>query len=350
MTDERAALLITAYANGLRRELELLGASETTELISEIVSMLRDASEGDPEVVAAEIENLGPPEELARTILEQHGLKTGPGTPAPSWWRLGVAAPIDIVVGLAAPAAGIAFAFGVLGSSPIGDTAPAMRALWAAVSIAVIALTSGMAWAYWRPWREGGRSSTVGMTLAGISIVRVGRARTVALTRDLKAARLAHAQRSRFGAVLTLVIALAVLGWSVSALIAAAVGGAPGVERFVGGATQQERQVRATVDAFYAPQLDPSLMTDPLWSYAFVDVAATGDVSTESLNARATAHELRSYAIAWATERTPGVWSVIVDERGTADRTMALMLSLRVQWDPMSGARPSWVIVDYQPQ
>jgi hypothetical protein len=29
---------------------------------------------------------------------------------------------------------------------------------------------------------------------------------------------------------------------------------------------------------------------------------------------------------------------------------MALMLSLRVQWDPMSGAHPSWVIVDYQPQ
>jgi uncharacterized membrane protein len=346
MTDERAALLIAEYANGLRRELALLGASETTDLVSEVVAMLRDASEGDPEVAAAEIEKLGPPEELARTILEQHGLKTGPGTPAPSWWRLGIAAPVDILVGLAAPSAGIAFAIGVFGSLQQGDGEPAIRAVWAGAAIAVLALTSSMAWTYWRPWREGGRSTTVGMALAGISIVRVGGTRTVSLTKDLKAAGLAHAQPNRIGTVLTLVIALAVLAWSVSS-IAVALSNATGVDRFAGATAQQEESVRDSVISFYAQPMDPA-NSDPSWPWAFIDRVGVTEEPFATLMAESLAKVPVLGVIKNTANVSPGVWRVTVEERGKTTRTVVLMLSLRVLWDPVGGTSSSWVISDYR--
>jgi hypothetical protein len=347
MTDERAALLIAEYANGLRRELALLGASETTDLVSEVVAMLRDASEGDPEVAAAEIEKLGPPEELARTILEQHGLKTGPGTPAPSWWRLGIAAPVDILVGLAAPSAGIAFAIGVFGSLQQGDGVPAIRAVWAGVAIAVLALTSSMAWTYWRPWREGGRSTTVGMSLAGISVVRIGGTRTVSLTKDLKAAGLAHARPNRVGTVLTLVIALAVLAWSVSAIATTAVSGAADIDRFAGGMAVQETSVRETVIAFYAQAMDPS-NSDPSWPWTFIDRIGVTEEPFATLAAESRAKVPVLGVIKETVNASPGVWKVTVEERGTTTRTVVLMLSLRVMWDPVGGTSSSWVISDYR--
>ena len=352
MTDERAALLITAYAEGLRRELALLGASEITDSVSEIVAMLRDASEGDPETAAAEIDRLGPPEELARTILEQHGLHTGPGTPAPSWWRLGVAAPIDILVGLAAPAAGVAFAVSVFGAWRAGGDDPAMSAVWALVACIALVLTGAMAWTYWRPWREGGRSTTVGLTLTGISIVRVGGTRTVALTQDLASAGLDHARRNLAGTVLTLVLSLAVLAWSAGSMAAAlaqrsADAGAVSVDLLVGDASAQEGAAGRTLEDFYAPLMDPSLM-DSSWPTDWVDPAGIDGEPLASVVRRMRVPGLQGYRIVSTSNTRPGVWAFTVEEqRAASSRTVLVTFGLRAEWTP-DDVRTDWMIVGYK--
>jgi len=347
MTDERAALLITAYADGLRRELSLLGASEITDSVSEIVAMLRDASEGDPDAASAEIDRLGPPEELARTILEQHGLHTGPGTPAPSWWRLGVAAPIDILVGLAAPAAGVALAVSVFASWGADGAVNVMSVIAGLVACIAVVLTGTMAWRYWRPWREGGRSTTVGLTLTGISIVRVGATRTVALTKDLATAGLDHARYSRLGTVLTLVVALAVLAWSATSLAGSALA-ASGVDRLVGNASAQQGQVRVSLDDFYAPLVDPSV-TDARWPSAWIDPAGIDGESLDSVVARVRSPQLRSYRILSMTSPSPGVWVVTVEEVRTTTRAVLVTMGLRANWLP-GGVSSTWTIIGYQPK
>jgi hypothetical protein len=347
MTEERAALLITAYADGLRRELTLLGASEVTDLVSEIVGMLRDAAEGDPDVVAAEIERLGPPEELARTILEQHGLKTGPGTPAPSWWRLGVAAPIDILVGLAAPAAGAALAANLLAMTDWSgsDGSPLVRILVALLAVAVIAITGGMAWTYWRPWRDGDRRTTVGMTLAGISVVRVGGARTVALTSDLAAAGLAHARRSRAGSALTLALALALLAWAAVVANTATGFGPPSVDRFVGTTADQERSVRSSIDELYAQVMDPGSNATSSLS-AWIGPAGIAGEPFASVVNRMTSPKLRSYSVTAMSTPSPGVWNVTVREQRTTVRTVLVTMGLRVDWRP-GNVSPIWMVAGY---
>jgi uncharacterized membrane protein len=348
MTDERAALLITAYANGLRRELELLGASETTDLVSEVVSMLRDACEGDPEVAAAEIENLGPPEEMARTILEQRGLKTGPGTPAAAWWRLGIAAPIDIIVGFALPVASALFAlsFTVVGA-PASENDYLIRLILGAFSIAAVGLTGAMAWGYWKPWRTGGTRLTVGMRLAGISVVRVGGTRTVALTSDLQAAGLAHDRGGKLGSIVTLVLAVALLTWAGTFIIRGADTGLPNVEVLAGDATSQEDQVRGTLDTFYGALIDPT-QADSSWPSNYISTNGMGAVSMDAVLRFMRTPQLRSYTIGSVTSTEPGVWRVAVDERRvTGLRRVLVTMGLRMAWGP-DYLGTSWVVVDYK--
>ncbi len=350
MTDDRAALLITAYANGLRRELELLGASETTDLVSEVVSMLRDASEGDPEVAAAEIESLGPPEEMASTILEQRGLKTGPGTAAASWWRLGIAAPIDIVVGFALPLASALFAlsFTIVGA-PTSESDYIARLVLGAVSIAAVGLTGAMAWNYWKPWRTGGTKLTVGMRLAGISVVRVGGTRTVALTSDLEAAGLAHDRGGKVGSVLTLVLAVALLAGAGTFIIRGADTGLPNVEVLAGDVTSQQEQVRGTLDTFYSGLIDQS-QTDSSWPSNYISTNGMGATSMDAVLRLMRTPQLKSFTIGSMTSTEPGVWRVTVDEqRVTGVRPVLVTMGLRMDWGP-DYQGTTWIVVDYKVQ
>ncbi len=344
MTEETAALLITAYANGLRRELELLGATETTDLVSEVVSMLRDASHGDPEVAAAEIESLGSPEELARTILEQRGLPSG--TPAASWWRLGVAAPVDILVGLAAPVAAACFA---LASTVVGAPMTENDAVWRLVasvfSMAAVAFTGAAAWWYWKPWREGGTRLTVGMTLAGISVVRVGGTRSVVLTSDLAKAKLAHGVRSRAAAVAWVLIAVWMLVWGASFLLQTADTGNPSVERLAGDSAVQQDVVRSSIDGFYAGLIDPA-GADPSWPYAWIDPSGLGVEPLDSVLKRARTPQLKSYRIVSMSSPEPGLWDVVIEEQREAVHRVSMTMGLRVDWG-IGYMNSTWIIRDY---
>jgi len=350
MTDERAALLISAYADGLRRELSLLGASEITDSVSEIVAMLRDASEGDPDIAAAEIEHLGPPEVLARTILEQHGLHAGPGTPAPSWWRLGVAAPIDILVGLALPiaAACFALAFSVVGT-PDTEGEAVFRLIAAACSMAGVALTGAMAWNYWKPWREGGTRSTVGMTLTGISVVRVGGGRTVALTSDLKSAGLAHGARGRAGSVVTLVLALTILTFAGSYVVSSADTGHPNVERLVGSPDAQRAQVTDTLSSFYESLIGPANNSDLGTPASYLNPDGLGVEPLASALERMQTPKLTSYSIDSMGSPEPGVWLVTVTEQRGTPRTVLVTMGLSMGWGTGS-IGTTWKIIGYQPR
>lgn len=344
MTEEAAALLITRYANGLRHELELLGASEITDLVSEVVSMLREASAGDLAKAAAEIDKLGPPSDLARAILEERGLPTG--TPAASWWRLGVAAPIDILVGLAAPVAAACFALAstVVGA-PMTENDAVVRLGAAVVSMAAIAFTGAVAWSYWKPWREGGTRLTVGMTLAGISIVRVGGTRSVVLTSDLERAKLAHGVRSRAAAIVWVVIAISILVWGGSFLLQTADTGNPSVERLAGDAAVQQDMVRSSIDGFYQGLIDPAT-ADPEWPTAWMDPAGLGVEPLSSVLDRARTPQLKSYRIVSMTSPEPGLWDVVIEEQRDTLHEVKMTLGLRIDWG-VGYMGPSWVIRDY---
>jgi hypothetical protein len=349
MTEERAALLITEYANGLRRELDLLGASEVNDLVSEIVSMLLDASEGDPMVAATEIDRLGPPEELARTILEQHGLSNGPGTTAPSWWRVGIAAPIDILVGLSLPTAAACFAlaFTVVGA-PATEGEAMFRLIAAACSMAGLALAGAMAWSYWKPWREGGTRSTVGMRLTGITIVRLGGTRTVALSSDLKSAGLTHGTRGRVGGIVTLLLALMVLTYAGSFLLTTANTGLPDVERLAGNARSQRTQVSDMLASVYGSLIDPGT-AEPGAPGRYLDPNGLGVEPLASAVGRMSAPGLRTYDITSMRNLEPGVWAVTVIERRDTPRTMIVTVGLSMDWG-VGYIRTGWKIIGYQPE
>lgn len=347
MTDERAALLITAYADGLRRELALLGASEITDSVSEIVAMLRDASEGDPEVVAAEIENLGPPEELARTILEQHGLHTGPGTPAPSWWRLGVAAPIDILVGLALPISSAFFAVALAVGSAGSETEYVIKMGLSALAIVGSVITAIVAWRYWEPWREGGTHNTIGMTIAGISVVRVGSTRTIALTSDLKAAGLAHGGRNRIAATLVAVVTFLILASALTFLVQSADTGYPKVSVLAGDTASQQEQVRSRLDGFYQG-LIANPTPDAAWVADYVGVNGMDAPQMRSVIADMATPAFLSYTVRSIDSPEPGVWVVKVDEkRAGGIRAMTVTVGLRTQWGP-GYLMPTWTVIDYK--
>ena len=349
MNEEDAPLLITTYADGLRRELTLLGASEVTDLVSEVVAMLRDASEGDPEIAAAEIENLGPPEDLARTILEQHGLKAGVGTPTPSWWRLGIAAPIDILIGSALPVAAACFAlaFTVVGA-PATEGEAVFRFIAAVCSLVGVALTGAMAWGYWRPWRDGGAHLTVGMTLAGISVVRLGDTRTVALTSDLKSAGLVHGARGRAGSIVTLVLAVGILAWAGSFVVASADTGVPNVDRLAGNAASQQAQVRDTLSSFYGSLIETGT-SDPGAPAKYLDPNGLGVEPIATALERMRTPRLRAYSIGSMTSPEPGIWVVAVDEQRDAPRTMLVTMGLSVDWG-VGYVGTTWTVVGYEPR
>lgn len=350
MTEERAALLIADYANGLRHELALLGASEVNDLVSEVVAMLRDASAGDAGIAAVEIERLGPPADLARTVLEQHGFESGPGMQVASWWRLGIAAPLDIAVGLAAPVAASVLSWRVLttfpGSQAPGDTSVIASAAWVLLCGALGGVALWLAWRYWRPWRIGGGEATAGMALAGIAVVTLGGTRSVVPTGDLARAGLAHPHRSKAGSALTVLLAAGLLGWAVMAVGSPVSSAGADVEVFAGDSAMQQRSARAVVEQLYADALDvsygggsdPGGRSDP-------DSAGV----REALRKRALSGAMTAYRIVDLASLVPGSWRVRVAEIGPGGtRAVTVTAGLRVTWEPTGSTTPEWQLSGYE--
>ncbi len=158
-----ASEIIDDYLAELRGGLIAGGADDADEVVSEIRSLLVDAATVGPQRAQQEIEQLGDPAELAQTLLVERG-RGGTEMSSGVWWRLGIAAPIDILVGISLP---IAAAIPLYVLAVAGH--PRIPSVVLALALGAVAL----AWPFyvWRPWRRGG-SRSPGMIITGIGIVR----------------------------------------------------------------------------------------------------------------------------------------------------------------------------------
>lgn len=204
-----AAEVIEGYLTELRAQLELAGARDIDDQIAEIRSYLTEGAAGDPDVAVAEIERLGDATELARGVLVEARLDAAPGLPTSTWWRMGIAAPIDILIGLSVPAASTVPLFALARSGE-----PRVAAVLLAVTLAAAAL----AWPFfvWRPWQRGGQALSPGMVLAGIAVVRAPGFWQVVPVDQLQPMGLAP--RRKIGAAVILVIFALVLVGTVAVL------------------------------------------------------------------------------------------------------------------------------------
>jgi hypothetical protein len=204
-----ASAAIDDYLLRLRSELDAAGASDTDDMVAEVRSLLEEAAGDDPEAASAEIDRLGEPAELARGILTERGVDPASGMPSAVWWRLGIAAPLDIAVGLAVP---LAVTLLLLVVARTGTTSIVLTAAFLAVA--------SLAWPFfiWRPYRRGGVPASPGMTLTGLAVVRTpGRWRLVPVG-ELEAMGLAPKRRVA-SAVLAVIIGVLVLAGAVFVVI-----------------------------------------------------------------------------------------------------------------------------------
>jgi hypothetical protein len=181
---DNAADAIESYVARLRAELTAAGATDADDLASEVRSMLTEAAADDATAAVREIERLGDPAELARTILAERAPSGEGGMPPGVWWRLGVAATIDLVVGVVVP---------LVAAMPLLAFAARAQSRLVGVTVAVMLELVALAWPLfiWRPWRRGGRTLSPGMTLTGLAVlrgpggwrlVRIGELRAMGLT------------------------------------------------------------------------------------------------------------------------------------------------------------------------
>jgi len=199
---KRSALeIVEGYLSRLRLELAAVGTRDTEELIAEIRSLLVDAARDDPEVAAVEIERLGEPAELARSILAERGLDVSAGISSGVWWRLGFAAPIDLSIGLALPLAAAYPLYSLYAVAQLNEQSAA-----SIVIVLVLALVV-LAWPVyiWRPWRRGGQTLSPGMMITGIAVVRAPGFWRIVRIKELKEMGLAPRRHVKMAVVMTLI-------------------------------------------------------------------------------------------------------------------------------------------------
>jgi uncharacterized membrane protein len=208
-----AAEIIERYISRLRAELAAAGAPDTDELVAEIRSLLTEASHGDATAAEAEIERLGEPADLARGILAERGLDATTGMSTATWWRLGIAAPIDLAIGLAVPFAVAPYLYAIAATGE-----PRVAAVTVAFVLGALSLT----WPFfiWRPWRIGGRALSPGMTITGVAIVRApGFWRPVSID-ELEGMGLAPRRRTAWAVVVVIGTVVLIVGASILGLVA----------------------------------------------------------------------------------------------------------------------------------
>lgn len=345
MSGRTSAELIEGYIARLKTELSFLGAAETEDLVAEIRSLLAEAAGEDPERADAEIAKFGEPARLAAGILAEKGLSPADGMSTAEWWRMGIAVPVDILIGLAVPAY-VAFPAYMIATQ-------SRPPLWApALGIAAFALALLWPWYVWRPWRTGGLRVSPGMALTGLTVVRAPGFRRVVRTRDIEALGMRTARRGTAFGLIALSVAVALLGLMWIGFYATVVSPAStaskqaAFESIAGTEAEQRGRVVGTVNQMYESLV---LFGSNAGGELYVEGSALP--AYELLIRRAQDEKISSYEIGKATKLTTGAWKVAVTEktaRGTHGVTLTLTLQVTLQpGDETSfGYSDIWVIYD----
>lgn len=323
--------LIETYLAKLRLELDSAGAADVDDIVAEVRSLLVDAAGDDLGLAEAEIGRLGTPADLAAGVLAEHGLDSSAGVPTADWWRMGAAAPIDIVVGVSVPLAILVPLYRAVVSvqGPLSEGA-ALPALLAGG--ALLAGSLYWPWWVWRPWREGGLRTSAGMAITGISVARAPGFRRVVRTKDLAALGLRSAGRRPLVGWATFIGALVLLTFAFVA--------GPGLDWGAPAPAAPRAASRSDIAASIADQ--DTLLQAAVTTFYEDLLAGRGDAASRSvadsalsdfrgLSDRARAEKVGSFSIESASETAPGVWDVLVDETSPAGtRRVRLTLNLRV--------------------
>ena len=332
-----ASEIVESYLSRLRSELDAAGAPDTDDLVAEIRSLLAEAAADDPEAAVVEIARLGEPAQLARNILAERGLDVSAGMSTGVWWRLGLAAPIDIVIGLALP---LAAAF------PLVLVAATGQPRTASIVVATLLAVATLAWPLfiWRPWRQGGRALSPGMTLTGVAVVRAPGSWRIVRIGEMEALGLAPRRRTGGAAVVALVAAVLLVGtmllgydaagtWLVSSAMSAdVVAGAPGAS------TLSVREARATVVRLYGT-LSGALQGDD--QVAAFGVASEAATKLKALATHVDKLGIQSAGVNSMTQVAPGVYRLaVVESRAWEPR------SEQVGFSTITVGRRYWVSAD----
>jgi len=339
MSARTSTELIEAYVARLKAELAFLGTEEADDLVAEIRSLLVEAAGGDTERAAAAIARFGEPVELAVGILTEKGLSPADGMSTAEWWRMGIAAPLDIFIGLAAPVAVAIPAYTIATDSGSG-------LLGVAFGLALFAAALLWSWYVWRPWRTGGSRRTAGMAVTGLSVVRSPGFRRVVRVQDLETLGLRPAAGGTLFGLVSLAVAILMLGAVGAQVLFSATNPSPAAafDRAAGTEAEQRSQVAGIIISTY----------DGL--VRFGDDGGTGGVSSIALTAykawadRAREETVTSFKVGTPTKVSIGAWTVPATEttkRGT--HRVVFTLTLRVEFQPAGGAGsynfgPSWII------
>lgn len=335
MTSPSAADLIESYIARLRTELTSVGAAEADDLAAEVRSMLADAAGDDPDRATAEIAALGEPAELAAGILAERGLSPEGAMSSAEWWRMGIAVPIDITIGVSVPVAAF-LPFYLAFAAPVRPDAAVLIALSALLLGALV-----WPWYVWRPWRTGGSSATAGMAIMGISVVRAPGFWRVVRTEDLAALGLTPARRSRLTAAIPILFAIALVAWSLQAsgqyLSGSGVRGA--TEPLVGSEAEQRKAVDEVVRKLYEAIGDG----DPVAAASL----ATADAGLLAIQDRDAIDPQASFDIVDARLVSPGIWSVQVAVTGMAGATYTDTLTVNLSLVTREeGYEARWVVTE----
>lgn len=341
-----ASEIIENYLSRLRSELTAAGAEDTDDVIAEVRSLLTEAAADDAEATGAEIARLGEPAELARGILAERGLDPSAGMASGVWWRLGIAAPVDIAIGMAVPLAAAIplYLVGWFGQP---------RAMSVATAVVLGALALAWPFFVWRPWRRGGRSLSPGMTLTGLAVVRAPGFWRLVRIDELRAMGLAPRRRVAAAVIVALVAVALIAGaslvgldfggsWLANAAISAEFSG-----KTVGGGAPVDTQLQSVVEQVYVGLIGAS---GPDMSSSVSHVAPEAYSSLQPLWARIAEKGICTVRIEAPEQIRPGVYRVGVAELAQGSNgkarvgSSAFTLGQR-QWLRADGVGGDWVVV-----
>jgi hypothetical protein len=331
-----SADLIESYIARLKAEIDFLGATEAQELAAEVRSLLVEASGEDADRAATEIAKFGEPAELAAGILAERGLSSEGGMTPADWWRMGIAAPVDIAIGLAVPLAALVPTYGVWQAA--GTVA------WPFTIAVTLFFAGTLAWPFyaWRPWWAGGRRLSAGMSLTGITVVRAPGFRKVVRTADLAGLGLPRPTRGWVSGAAALLLAVALItftgGWI--GRMVSSISPDAWFQELAGPDAEQMAIARSVADGVY----DSVVKGWPEQTADGMPLSAADNF--DELVRRAKTDGLVSYTVGQPTRLGPGVWDVpVVEKTRSGTRTVVLTTNLRVVVQ-VQGWQSEWVITE----
>lgn len=329
--DVRADTVLDHYVDALRGELRSLGVADAEEVLAEVRSLLAEAAGGDADAAAREVARSGDPAAFAAEVLASRGLDAATGLDSGEWWRLGIAATIDIVIGLSVPAAAIILA------ATLATASQSAGGKAAAIAAAVASLS--WPWFAWSGWRTGGSPST-GLGIAGLTVVRAAGARKVVRATELERFGIAPHRPRRLAAALSLAVAacaIALAGAVLSSQAREAVVVSV-LEWSAGPEAAQKAAARTAADALYGAVL----------RHDATGGLVTGDAASDVLvlESRADARALARAEVREPVRLSAGVWRVRADETGVDGSTRQVDLTVAHRITPQAdGAiEGDWVV------